>query len=401
MNKNLIILAAKLNKFNKSYIQKKHRIVTNKTIHNSSFLFFTFFLREKSFESSPYRNLLINYFKKAETYYPGSSYHVSVLICDLVFMGKLKKLEKVKTERDIDFVFDYLRSVSNKQTFEFFKNILQFSGADATLTCESSKNVEVIVEKKCKPSFRVSLDSSFIPTFFSNQKETTKDFIVSIVDGFIERESEIFSLFELCKKEKLPAILICRGLSEDTKRNIKQIILKNKTYVYPYILNFDNNDPFLIKDIAKSCNTQIISSEYYDNIYKDLESKTNIVKITASKSSLTFYEKSEGLIEEINLQLRKENINHETKKYLQKRKRRASPNNVLIKIPNNMHNLLQELKSLIICYNCCVLRGVYVLKDNNYISVQCHETSTSLAKSLFKNIQKIGYTIKLNYDESV
>ena len=400
MNKNLIVLATKLNKFNRSYIQKKHRIITNKTVHNSSFLFFTFFLREKAFEYSPYRNLLINYFKKAESYYPGSSYFVSVCLCELILSGKLKELKKIKTERNINVIFEYLSSISNKETFELFKNILQFSGADATITCESSKNSELTVDKKCKPSFKVKLDSDFIPVYFSNQKETTKDFIVSIVDGFIERESEIYTLFELSKKEKLPAILICRGISEDAKRNIKQIILKNQTYIYPYVLKFDNHDPFLIKDIAKSCNTKIISSEYYDNIYKDLESKTNIVKITASKNYLTFHEKSEVLIEEINLQLKKENIDLDTKKYLQKRKRRASPNNVLVSIPNNMHNLLQELKSLILCYNYCAVRGVYVLKNEKAISVQCYESSSALAKSLFKNIEKIGYTIKLNYNET-
>ena len=64
MNNNLIVLASKLKKFNNSFIQKKHRIVTDKTIHNSSFLFFTFFLREKAFLDSPYRNILINYFRR-------------------------------------------------------------------------------------------------------------------------------------------------------------------------------------------------------------------------------------------------------------------------------------------------------------------------------------------------
>ena len=401
MNENLIVLATNLNKFNKSYIQKKHRIITNKTIHNSSFLFFTFFLREKAFEHSPYRNLLINYFKKAESCYPGSSYFVSVYITQLILSGKLKSLDKVKTERNIDVIFDYFKSITNLKTFNFFRDVLQFSGADATITCESSKNSEITVEKKCKPTFKVNIDSDFIPIYFSNQKETTKDFIVSIVDGFIERESEIYSLFELSKKENLPAILICRGISEDAKRNIKQIILKNKTYIYPYALKFDNHDPFLIKDLAKSCNTKIISSEYYDNIYKDLEAKTNIVKITASKNYLTFHEKSEDLIEEINLQLKKENIDLEAKKYLQKRKRRASPNNVLVSIPDNMHNLLQEIKSLIVCYNYCVIRGIYILKDNKTMSVQCYKSSSILAKSLFKNIKKIGYTIKLNHHESV
>jgi len=397
MNNNLISLASKLKKFNSSFIKKKHRIVTDKTIHNSSFLFFTFFLREKSFFKSPYRNILINYFKKAEQYYPGSSYFVSVRLVELIFNDKIKESKITKVEKNIDVIFKYMESISNKKTFNFLKDVLYFSGADATISCFSSKNVELVVQKKCNPSFNIKLDESFSNVYFTNQNQTTKSFIVSIVDGFIERDTEIFSLFEICKKEKLPAILICRGISEDAKRNIKQIILKNKIYVYPYLLKFDNHDPFLLKDIAKSCKTSVVSSEYYDNIYKDLEEKTSICKLTISKNNITFHEKSEDLINEINSQLKNQNIDFEARQYLQKRKRRASPNNVLIEIPNNMNNLLQELKSLIVCYNFCVKQGIYIYSNNSLNSKQCHESSKILSEKLYINLQKIGYTIKLDY----
>ena len=395
MNNNLIMLASNLKKFNNSFFQKKHRIVTDKTIHNSVFLFFTFFLREKSFLKSPYRNILINYFKKAEQCYPGGSYFVSVNLVDLIFSGKIKEFKKVKTDKNIETIFSYLKNISNKESFDLLKNILQFAGADASLNCESSKNSEIIVEKKCNPCFKLNIEENFIQTYFSNQKKVTKNFIVSIIDGFIERDTEIFSLFELCKKEKLPAILFCRGLSENAIRNIKQIILKNRIYVYPFIIKSDNNDPFLIKDIAKSCKAKVLSAEFYDNIYKDLVDKTSICKITISKNKVIFHEKSESLLEEINLQLLKENIDFETKKYLQKRKKRASPNNITISIPNNMHNLLQEIKSLIVCYNFCVIKGIDIYKDKTINSNQCYESSKKLSHSLFNNIKNIGFTIKL------
>ena len=157
--------------------------------------------------------------QKPEKNYPGSSYFVSVYISDLILKGKVKCLNKLKTEKSIDFIFNYLESISNKESFKLFKNILSFSGADATITCVSSKNSQINVQKKCNPSFKINIDESFIDTYFSNQKQTTKSFIVSIIDGFIERDTEIFSLFEMCKKDKIPAILICRGISEDARRN--------------------------------------------------------------------------------------------------------------------------------------------------------------------------------------
>ena len=40
-------------------------------------------------------------------------------------------------------------------------------------------------------------------------------------------------------------------------------------------------------------------------------------------------------------------------------------------------------------------QGIYIYNDNTLKSKQCEESSIKLSKSLFKNIQKIGYTIKL------
>ena len=102
--------------------------------------------------------------------------------------------------------------------------------------------------------------------------------------------------------------------------------------------------------------------------------------------------------EEINKQLSTSNINEEAKQYLQIRKRRSSPNNVLVEIPSNMHNLLQEIKSLIVCYNFCIKLGIYTYENNTLNSKQCYESSLRLSRSLFKNIKNIGYTIKLDYN---
>ena len=60
-----------------------------------------------------------------------------------------------------------------------------------------------------------------------------------------------------------------------------------------------------------------------------------------------------------------------------------------------MHNLLQEIKSLIVCYNFCVIKGIDIYKDKTINSNQCYESSKKLSHSLFNNIKNIGFTIKL------
>ena len=45
------------------------------------------------------------------------------------------------------------------------------------------------------------------------------------MDAYIERESEINEVFEYAKKENLPIVLFCRGVSDSAVRNIKNILL--------------------------------------------------------------------------------------------------------------------------------------------------------------------------------
>ena len=80
--------------------------------------------------------------------------------------------------------------------------------------------------------------------------------------------------------------------------------------------------------------------------------------------------------------------------YLQKRKRRVSPNNVVVSFPMNSIRIMNEIKSLIRCYNVAAVGGVYI--DNlSTGSVYTKSNIKRLSESLFRNISNIGYTIKI------
>jgi hypothetical protein len=396
MNNNLILLATKLLAFNRLFENKKYRFILNNSVYTSKFLYFYYFISAKEFEDSPYRSLLLNYFSKAENYYPGCSYFVSKKLCNLIL--NKNNIVSIKPTKDIDTIFDYLSTLASKNTFLRFKDILEFSGADGVITCEKTQNSQCSVEKSCNPTFPISIDFGFEKVYFSNVTKTTKDFIFSIVDGFIERESELYSLIEYAKEEKLPCVLICRGIADMAKQNIRQIMLANNVFIYPYIAKYNEEDPFLLKDIASTIESGIIAAEYSDNIQKDIVSKTKIVKASLKKDKIIFYTSNKDLQDDINKQIKfADSSGHEqkVKKYLYKRKARCSPNNIIVRIPENDLNFLQTLKNLILCFNFCALKGVFKNDKLQLQSVQCENMSSILSSKLYGSIKNLAYVVKI------
>lgn len=395
MNDNLIDLATKLKKFNKNFDANKHRIVALNNIFNSKFLYLEHFLSNEVFIDSPYRNILINYFKNAENQFPGSSRDVSVLLTEKL-LGYYKETKKEKTDNKIDNIFSYLSKQTDDETFKIFKEIIEFSGPDATIVCNETKDKEFTVEKNCMPTFKVNIQNEFMPVYFSNTKEYTKDVIISVIDGYIERESELIPLIEKSREEELPVVLLCRGLSYEATNQLKAILIRNKIKLYPYVAKFNDKDPFLFDDIAKIAKTEKVSSETMDSIYTDTVEKCSIIKVKISANQIKFFEENKELKDEVIKQIQAaKDSNSNALDYLTKRKSRISPNNIHVNIPNKKIKMILEIKNLIKTYNRLAAHGVFIESDLKINSNFKHQLVNRLSESLYNNIKNIGYTIKL------
>ena len=392
INKNILNTASKLSQLNKDFLQNKCRIIDEK-VYNSKFLFYHFFYWSSAFYDDHYRNILIDYFDKSEKRYPGSSHMLSVKLCNKIY-GINNNVQKIKTDKRYDSILSHLRSLTNKKAYDLFESIITFSGADATITCEKSNNKEIEIHKICQPNFNFTLDNSFRDVYFKNIKKTTKDFFVCILDCFIERESEIFSLIEYAKANKVPVIIICRGLSDNAKRNLKYILLKNNILVYPYVEKYNNEDPFKLKDFADMMGAKIISAEAGDNLNNTIIEKSIHTKCTITSNSISTKSINKSLVKSINKQIKENASNNELSVYLRKRKSRCSPNNTIVKIPNNNITLLNEIKNLIKCYNFCAIKGVYTNSNNHIQSIQCEKITDVLSEKLYQSLTNISYKIK-------
>jgi len=392
MNSHLLELFYKLKKFNKQFKNNKLRFVTNNSVYESNF-FYTYLLQQcEILKENPYKDILFNYLIKSESLYPGSSYYVTEKLLD-VLNGNNNKNDKIKTEVSILNFKKYLDSVSTSREYsDLFLNILKFSGPDATLSCKSTNNIETTIIKKNNTKFNVSIHESFRGVYFSNQQETTKQFITAVMDVYVEKESEIMSLVNYSHEQKMPVLLICRGISDYAVNSLKNIILRNNIFIYPYIAKFDNEDPFLLKDISDALETNLFALDAGDSLYSGIVEKTSCKKLKIKTNSIEIFNINKSIISKINDQIK--DSNPELRKYLLKRKNRISPNIVEINIPKDEIKFISEIKSLIRCYNNCILFGLMKDENEKIYSFKEDVITEKLSNNLYKTLLNIGYTIR-------
>ena len=392
MNSEEIKIITFLNNFNQKFEKNKLRFITNNKVFNSSFLFFFHLSRSEELQKLHFKDILLNFFKKSEKINPGSSYYLSKLIVESYFKNN-KKIEFKNIQKNIENTKKYFNSITSKDYLEMFFEIIKFSGPDATLVCQKTNNNKIKVSKYNSSFFNIEIDPRFRDIFFKSNKEMTKTFITVVLDAYIERESEIMTLIEKSIKDKLPILLICRGISDYAVKNMREIMLKNKAYILPYVSKFINDDPFMFKDLAESLQVDIVSSEFGDIVSKAVIEKYKLKSLKVSPEKIYFSNVNKNLVEKINKKLNETN-DRSLKDYLIKRKKRLSSNIVEINIPHSMTQFLYEIKNLILCYNNILIYGL--VKDNNgQIRIKKEiEYNNILSNNFLKTFKNIGFIVR-------
>lgn len=394
MNKNSKLLKTIINlsKLNNKFKNSRLRILSNNRVYLSKYNFFNYICSSKEFKESPYADIIVNYFHKSEKLFPGSSYILSNYIVNF-FLYEKNIFEKEKTiDKNLNNIYEYFSQSTSEKNFELIKNILDFSGPNATIVCNSTKSHEITIKKKSNPIFDVNIHKEFANIYFSKSKSKTQNYLISVLDVYIERESELVPLIDKAKENNLPLIVFCRGMTDNCVKGIKNIILRNKIHILPYIVKFDNEDPFKLEDLSSVLNCELLSAETGDNIYKDSIKKSSIGMLKAKWHNIEIFNPNKEINLSINEKL-KECKDNNLKKYLFKRKSRINTNIIEVLIPMSNIEMLSEVKYLIVCYNNIAIFGLKKINDTIY-SYKCIEVTKLLGNKLIETLNSIGYIIR-------
>ena len=128
---------------------------------------------------------------------------------------------------------------------------------------------QIFVDKEYAPTTSVELTNGYTFQFGLNQefavatktklwKESNVKCIV--IDGIIERVSEIHHLLQYFFEEKWAGIIVCRGMKEEVLGTLIANYNRNTLNVLPVIVPYDLEGMNALVDIAKVCGTDVVSS---------------------------------------------------------------------------------------------------------------------------------------------
>lgn len=177
------------------------------------------------------------------------------------------------------------------------------------------------------------------PSFFKSGKWVGSDVKCLVVDGLIEKVSEIDSLLQRCNESKRTMAIFARGYSEEVASTLRVNFLRKTLNVMPISIEFDLETANVLLDIAavlrcdvtSSLKGELISTIKFDDIAiaKELSCVGSSVTIkTANHSQLQIHLKN--LIKR-----RNEEVIPTLKRILDKRIRSLSSSTVTIRVDDS------------------------------------------------------------------
>ena len=155
--------------------------------------------------------------------------------------------------------------------------------------CEENTRVSI----KKSSNEHTSVEESYGYVFRPNSLLTVKSCLlekakIACIDGYIESVSEIHHLLTSFAESKTPAVLFCRGMSNDVLHTIKVNNERKTIVLYPFTVPFDVDNVNMLVDIAVVTDTDVISSTKGELISSaKIENLGRVSQIVLSTDSVT------------------------------------------------------------------------------------------------------------------
>lgn len=176
------------------------------------------------------------------------------------FMAKIKTqietTSKIPTEADLE---NFCKQVCQDDTLaEVVMETLKMAGIDGRIYVEDSKQPNFTIERKTGYSFKAKPFKFFLnPATNVWEQKMPK---VLLVDGLVDKVSEIDNILRGAMESQIPAIIVAREFSEEVIATLKVNFDKETFKIVPVKVNADLESINILNDIASVCNTEIVST---------------------------------------------------------------------------------------------------------------------------------------------
>ncbi|MAH42954.1 hypothetical protein CL614_04510 [archaeon] len=175
----------------------------------------------------------------------------------------IQHLKDVSKESSPATYSDYLACIhvlfKDNFTIDLIKNALQLCGGEGQLFIDKTYSRETSIELITGYAYKHFIPDNFL-LMTQIKKWVKNDVKIILIDGIIEKVSEIHATLEKLHEDKQPCIIFARGFENDVISTLSTNFCRQTLDVVPVIVPYDLAGINQLKDLAVICGCDVISS---------------------------------------------------------------------------------------------------------------------------------------------
>lgn len=290
----------------------------------------------------------------------------------------LEKETKIATQDDIEKTIS-LCCGGDRVLMTAVVQAINLAGLEGKIFVENGRQANFLVELKDGYNFSVK---PFKFMLSKNNFWEANNCKVIVIDGLVEKISELDQILLGCMETKSPMAIFAHGFSEEVVATLKVNMEKGILNIQPIRIPTDVDSLNVANDIATVCGTQPLSFMKGDLLafkkYEDLSIITKI-RLYENKCSIENHSTRSSVSEQIKMLLEKRQahfLHEEVQELYDKRVRSLTSSGVTIHLPSTSTNVLDEMRVKI----DLSLRQVKTII--NYGTVNLHNVSKEIDELL-------------------
>lgn len=299
------------------------------------------------------RTMVIDACSRAETQAPGCS-RTFIKLLELLVNGRtlgFKQQDLIQMSRPATMqTLERMVHDSVPDVADMLIEAIRLAGGECKIFIEPSVTRQPSVELTRGYTFRCSPD----PQFFRDGKWTAFDVKCVVIDGIIDKVSEIDSLLQRCNDERRTMAIFARGFDRDVLSTLRVNHARKTLNVIPIIVEFDLETVNVLLDIATAIGSDVVSSlkgELISTIkFDEVKTVRSIVCMGRSATIGCQGASVEAHVKNL-LQKRRDETLPAVKQIIDQRLKSLSPSSVTIKVDDSgpgggrtMHDLDMGLR---------------------------------------------------------
>lgn len=311
---------------------------------------------------------------------------------------ELMKYDDKFLKTSLEDIKKYIQTIPSSNVREIASLIIENANLNDVIYAEESNLTCTQIRKTSKLNFKLEFDNDYL---LGKSTWEAKDYNFLIIDGFIDKISEIYHLLHKASENKEPYVIFCKGMSDEVKNTIVYNLKRGTINVMPINLTINEDNINVLNDVAACHDSDIVSAMKGDTISAFASKDLNKGKfISVHNDSFSFKCISNKRKEKQKRYLQKKLDNSElldpNKKFIKNRIKNLNSNKIVIYMKNNMK--LEEKKFLDSFLKSLVMFKNGIVRHKKTGEIYSYDEMSIIVnkfKSLIKNINSVGCSVNI------